>query len=60
MVETHKKFLKTGCEVEPGAGVTCKVDSKDVTHPCGIVGVVTEANRTGAVKVMCEHGILSH
>ena len=60
MVETQKKFLKTSYQVKPGAVVMCKVDTRDVTHPRGIVGVVTKANETGAVKVMCEHRMLSH
>ena len=60
MVERQSKFHNNLYQVKPGTVVTCKVDARDVTHPRGIIGVVTAANETGAVKVVCEHGMLSH
>jgi hypothetical protein len=45
--------------VSPGTVVTIQVDSRDVSHPQGIMGVVIASKKdTGAVLVVCASGMI--
>ncbi len=47
--------------ISPGAVVTLKVDYRTFFNPEGLVAIVYGVNpRTGAVKVCCEHGVITH
>jgi hypothetical protein len=59
MEDTFKKSV-VASGVAVGAVVTMKVDSRDISHPRGIIGIVYEANPSGAVKVITENGLISN
>ena len=54
MEDTFKKSV-VASGVAVGAVVTMKVDSRDCSHPRGIIGIVYEAKPSGAVKVITEN-----
>ena len=46
-------------DVSPGTVVTIQVDSRDVSHPQGILGFVVPSKKdTGAVLVVCASGLI--
>jgi hypothetical protein len=59
MEDTFKKSV-VASGVAVGAVVTMKVDPRDCSHPRGIIGIVYEANPSGAVKVVTENGVISN
>ena len=58
MILAHGKQLADS-GVAPGAVVTVQVDSRDVTHPRGIIGIVYQVKETGGALIVCEHGVLT-
>ena len=60
--ERMKRWRQDNIEkmcVSVGAVVTVQVDSRDVSHPQGLIGVVVAVKITGGILVVCASGLLS-
>ena len=59
MVKTRAKALKHG-GVFPGAVIAIFADTREVSHPVGLLAIIFKTNVGGGVLPATEYGLLSH